>query len=65
MKTRLSRRGGVKCRGDHIVPSYSRFGSEWDRLRSAPSATETFSLSAMESLKGVIFIMINNHKFMF
>jgi len=36
---------------DYIVPSYSSFGSEWDRLRSAPSATETFALSAMESLK--------------
>lgn len=40
---------------DYIVPSYSSFGSEWDRLRSAPSATETFALSAMESLKGAIF----------
>lgn len=38
--------------GDYIVPSYTSFGSEWDRLQSAPSATETFSLSAMESLKG-------------
>ena len=38
--------------GDYIVPSYASFGSEWDRLQSAPSATETFSLSAMESLKG-------------
>lgn len=37
--------------GDYIIPSYSTFGAEWDRLRSAPSATETFSLSAMESLK--------------
>ena len=41
--------------GDYIVPSYSSFGAEWDRLRSAPSATETFSLSAMESLKGAVF----------
>lgn len=38
--------------GDYIVPSYASFGSEWDRLRSAPNATETFSLSSMESLKG-------------
>lgn len=42
--------------GDYIVPSYSSFGAEWDRLRSAPSATETFALSAMESLKGAFFI---------
>ncbi|KAJ3503247.1 hypothetical protein NLJ89_g8517 [Agrocybe chaxingu] len=38
--------------GDYIIPSYASFGSEWDRMRSAPSATETFALSAMESLKG-------------
>ncbi|KAF9270770.1 coatomer subunit gamma [Marasmius fiardii PR-910] len=37
--------------GDYIIPSYATFGSEWDRLHSAPSVTETFSLSAMESLK--------------
>lgn len=36
---------------DYIVPTYATFGAEWDRLRSAPSATETFALSAMESLK--------------
>ncbi|KAF8079051.1 coatomer subunit gamma [Lyophyllum atratum] len=36
---------------DYIVPNYVTFGSEWDRLRSAPSATETFALSAMESIK--------------
>ncbi|KAF9015744.1 armadillo-type protein [Cyathus striatus] len=36
---------------DYIVPSYSMFGSEWDRLRSGPNATETFALTAMESLK--------------
>lgn len=38
--------------GDYIVPSYATFGSEWDRLRSGPNATETFALSAMESIKG-------------
>lgn len=38
--------------GDYIVPSYASFGAEWDRLRSAPNATETFALSSMESLKG-------------
>ncbi|EAU92615.1 coatomer subunit gamma [Coprinopsis cinerea okayama7 len=37
--------------GDYIIPSYATFGSEWDRMRSAPSQTETFTLSAMESLK--------------
>lgn len=42
--------------GDYIVPSYASFGSEWDRLRSAPTATETFALSAMESLKGKTFL---------
>jgi coatomer subunit gamma len=38
--------------GDYFVPSYVTFSSEWDRLRSGATATETFSLSAMESLKG-------------
>ena len=38
--------------GDYIVPTYVTFSSEWDRLRGGASATETFSLSAMESLKG-------------
>jgi len=38
--------------GDYIVPNYVTFGSEWDRLRSAATATETFALSSMESLKG-------------
>lgn len=37
--------------GDYIIPNYVTFGSEWDRLRSAATATETFSLSAMDSLK--------------
>ncbi|RDB29334.1 putative coatomer subunit gamma, partial [Hypsizygus marmoreus] len=37
--------------GDYIIPNYVTFGTEWDRLRSAPSATETFALSAMDSLK--------------
>ncbi|KAG5645353.1 hypothetical protein DXG03_006415 [Asterophora parasitica] len=36
---------------DYIIANYVTFGAEWDRLRSAPSATETFALSAMESLK--------------
>lgn len=38
--------------GDYIVPTYVTFSSEWDRMRGGASATETFSLSAMESLKG-------------
>jgi len=45
--------------GDYIVPSYASFGSEWERMKSAPSATETFALSAMESLKGRLLIPIN------
>ena len=39
--------------GDYIVPSYASFTSEWERLRTASTATETFALSAMESLKGM------------
>ena len=38
--------------GDYVVPTYVTFSSEWDRMRGGASATETFSLSAMESLKG-------------
>ncbi|RXW24547.1 hypothetical protein EST38_g1280 [Candolleomyces aberdarensis] len=37
--------------GDYIIPSYATFGSEWDRMRSGPNATETFLLGAMDSLK--------------
>ncbi|KII93952.1 hypothetical protein PLICRDRAFT_153163 [Plicaturopsis crispa FD-325 SS-3] len=37
--------------GDYIIPSYTTFASEWDRLRTGATATETFALSAMESLK--------------
>jgi coatomer protein complex subunit gamma len=36
---------------DYIVPSYASFQTEWDKLTDA-TATETFSLSAMESIKG-------------
>ncbi|KAF8559932.1 coatomer subunit gamma [Imleria badia] len=39
--------------GDYMIPSYSSFSSEWDRLRSGASATETFSLTAMESIKAI------------
>ena len=37
---------------DFLVPTYAAFGSEWDRLRGGATAKETFSLPAMESLKG-------------
>ncbi|KAJ2920453.1 hypothetical protein H1R20_g16641, partial [Candolleomyces eurysporus] len=37
--------------GDYIIPSYVTFGSEWDRMRTGPNATETFLLGAMDSLK--------------
>lgn len=37
--------------GDYIIPSYASFSSEWDRLRTGATATETFSLTAMESIK--------------
>jgi len=39
--------------GDYIIPSYSNFSSEWDRLRTGASITETFNLSSMESIKGL------------
>ncbi|KZP25355.1 hypothetical protein FIBSPDRAFT_388479 [Athelia psychrophila] len=38
--------------GDYIIPSYTAFDSEWKKLEDGASATETFALSAMESLKG-------------
>ena len=37
---------------DYMIPSYATFATEWDRLRSGASLTETFALSALESLKG-------------
>ncbi|KZV65596.1 Coatomer, gamma subunit [Peniophora sp. CONT] len=37
--------------GDYLVPSYANFAQEWERLRSAPNATETFALSAMDSIQ--------------
>lgn len=49
--------------GDYIVPSYASFGSEWERMKSAPSATETFALSAMESLKGEFSFSLMLFKF--
>lgn len=41
--------------GDYLVPSYAAFATEWDRLRSGATATETFALTALESLKGKLF----------
>ena len=38
--------------GDYLVPSYANFAQEWERLRAAPTATETFALSAMDSIQG-------------
>ncbi|KAK9897067.1 coatomer subunit gamma [Cystobasidium minutum MCA 4210] len=37
--------------GDYITPSYATFATEWDRLRSGSTATETFALTALDSLK--------------
>lgn len=36
---------------DYVIPSYVTFASEWDRMRGGASATETFSLSSMDSMK--------------
>jgi coatomer subunit gamma len=43
---------------DYIVPSYVSFQAEWDRLRAGASATETFSLSAMESIQGTFPLLL-------
>jgi coatomer subunit gamma len=40
--------------GDYIIPSYSSFSTEWDDLRTGASITETFTLSSMESIKGMV-----------
>lgn len=37
---------------DYITPSWVNFGQEWDRLRTGSTATETFALTALGSLKG-------------
>ena len=39
------------CAGDYIIPTYLNFASEWDKLANAPQETETFALSASESLR--------------
>jgi hypothetical protein len=38
--------------GDYIVPSYATFTSEWEQLQGKATATETFSLGAMDGIKG-------------
>ncbi|KAH7107090.1 coatomer subunit gamma [Auriculariales sp. MPI-PUGE-AT-0066] len=40
--------------GDYIVPTYVNFSSEWDKMKSSPSSTETFALSQMESIKAAV-----------
>lgn len=42
--------------GDYIIPSYASFAAEWERLRNAATAVETFALSAMDSIKGTVSI---------
>ncbi|KZT33683.1 coatomer subunit gamma [Sistotremastrum suecicum HHB10207 ss-3] len=37
--------------GEYIVPNYATFSSEWEKMKAGPSSTETFALSAMESIK--------------
>lgn len=44
--------------GDYMEGSYAAFGSEWDRLRSGPGGTETFALTALESLKGASILSL-------
>lgn len=39
------------CAGDYIIPTYVTFASEWDKLANSPQETETFALSASESLR--------------
>jgi coatomer subunit gamma len=39
---------------DYIVPTYVTFASEWEKMKGAANATETFALSAMESIKGTL-----------
>ena len=36
---------------DYINPTYANFSQEWDKLADASSATETFALTALDSLK--------------
>jgi coatomer protein complex subunit gamma len=41
---------------DYIIPSYANFSAEWEKLGSAATATETFALSTMDSLKCASFV---------
>lgn len=43
---------GGPADAQYITPTYFTFQTEWDKLGSAASATETFALSSLESLKG-------------
>ncbi|CAH7667178.1 adaptin N terminal region-domain-containing protein [Phakopsora pachyrhizi] len=45
--------------GDYIIPTYVTFTSEWDRLRTGATATETFQLSALKSLKSACDTLID------
>ncbi|PLW41429.1 hypothetical protein PCANC_02667 [Puccinia coronata f. sp. avenae] len=44
--------------GDYIIPTYLTFTTEWDRLRTGATATETFQLSALKSLKSACETLI-------
>ncbi|OAV88487.1 hypothetical protein PTTG_00881 [Puccinia triticina 1-1 BBBD Race 1] len=44
--------------GDYIIPTYVTFTTEWDRLRTGATATETFQLSALKSLKSACDTLI-------
>ncbi|CAK9782494.1 Coatomer, gamma subunit [Cutaneotrichosporon oleaginosum] len=44
--------------GDYIVPTYVTFASEWDKLATAPSVTESFALSGSESLRDAVKSLI-------
>jgi coatomer protein complex subunit gamma len=39
--------------GDYVIPSDWDLLSEWDHLRTGALITETFTLSSMESIKGM------------
>jgi len=41
---------------DYIVPTYTNFSADWEKLKSGSSATETFALN-QESIKGKLFVL--------
>jgi len=43
---------------DYISPTYVTFASEWDKLATASSTTETFALSSSESLRDAVKSLI-------